>query len=370
MFKEPFVDFIMIYGSPSSGAGWIVPKAYYEKVGANGFKQNPIGAGPYRFVKQMAGQDLELEAFTDYWRKVPSIKTFVFKGIPETATRFAVLKTGEVDAAYAIQGDLFLTMQKDPSIRTTVVQGNPTWLEMMALDRPDHPLKDLRVRQAVSLAIDRKAMNDAELGGTSSIGGNWIPPDWPGALDLPVPPTDVAQAKKLMADAGVADGFDISLLTPLPPYFSWGERLVSQLRAVNIKTTLNTMERAAFYDQMNPGPNRLKGLVLMFSGAPGDAASRIRESAVTGGTFSGLSVPEIDEWMKQYDTSTDMQERKRLVEQVQKFTLEQFLMVPVCRNVAIWGFGPRLANNPLETVVGSVPQYNYLGLYEDLQIKD
>jgi peptide/nickel transport system substrate-binding protein len=369
MFKEPFVDFIMIYGSPSSGAGWIVPKAYYEKVGANGFKQKPIGAGPYAFVKQMAGNELELEAFTDYWRKPPSIKTLIFKGIPETATRYAVLKTGEVDAAYAIQGDLFLTMQKDPSIRTTVVQGNPTWLEMMALDQPDHPLKDIRVRQAVSLAIDRKAVNDAELGGTSSIGGNWIPPDWPGALDLPVPPTDLAKAKQLLADAGVPNGFDISNLTPLPPYFSWGERLVSQLRAINVKATLNTMERAAFYDAMNPGPNRLKGLILMFSGAPGDAASRIRESAVTGGTFSGLSVPEIDAWMKQYDSSTDMQERKRLVEQVQKFTLEQFLMVPVCRNVAIWGFGSRLGNTPLESIVGSVPQYNYLGLYEDMVLK-
>ena len=113
-FKEPFVDFMMIYGSPSSGAGWIVPKAYYEKVGKDGFKNNPIGAGPYRFVKQRAGSELELEAFTDYWRKVPSIKTLIFLGIPEVATRFAVLKTGEVDAAYAIQGDLFQTMRQDP----------------------------------------------------------------------------------------------------------------------------------------------------------------------------------------------------------------------------------------------------------------
>ena len=369
-FKEPFVDFIMIYGSPSSGAGWIVPKAYYEKVGKDGFKNAPIGAGPYRFVKQRAGSELELEAFTDYWRKVPSIKTIVFLGIPEVATRFAVLKTGEVDAAYAIQGDLFQTMRQDPAIRVTVVQGNPTWLEMATLDNPDHPLKDVRVRQAISLAIDRKAVNDAELGGTSSIGGNWIPPDWPGALDLPVPPTDIAKAKQLLAEAGVPNGFDVSTLTPLPPYFSWGERLVSQLRAINVKTTMNTMERAAFYDAMGPGPGRLKGFQLMFSGAPGDAAGRIRESAVTNGTFSGMSVPEIDDWMKQYDSSTDMAERKRLVEQVQKFTLEQYIMIPVCRNVAIWGFGQRLSNNPLETVVGSIPQYNFLGPYEDMTIKD
>jgi hypothetical protein len=74
--------------------------------------------------------------------------------------------------------------------------------------------------------------------------------------------------------------------------------------------------------------------------------------------------------MKQYDASTDLQERKRLVEQVQKFTLEQFIMIPVCRNVAIWGFGSRLANSRLEDVVGSVPQYNFLGPYEDMVLAD
>ena len=369
-FKEPFLDFLLIYGSPSSGAGWILPKAYYEKVGKDGFKTAPIGAGPYRFVKQLPGETLELEAFTDYWRKQPSVKSIVFRGISDTATRFAVLKTGEVDAAYAIQGELFDTLRQDSNLRTVVVQGNPTWLEMMGLDSPDHPLKDIRVRQAVSLAIDRQAINEAELGGTSSIGGNWIPPDWPNGLDKPVPPTDIAQAKKLMAEAGVADGFNISNLTPLPPYFSWGERLVSQLRAVGINTQLNTMERAAFYERMAPGPNRLKGLILMFSGSPGDAASRIRESAVTGGTFAGLIVPEIENWMKQYDASTDMAERKKIVETVQNFILDQYFMVPVCRNVAIWGLGQRVANERLEDVIGAVPQYNYFGLYEDLQVKD
>ena len=369
VFKEPFLDFMMIYGSPASGAGWIVPKAYYEKVGKDGFKQAPIGAGPYRFVKQQAAQELELEAFPDYWRKTPSIKTLVFRGIPETPTRLALLKTAEVDAAYAIQGELFTTLRQDPNLRTVVIQGNPTWLEMMAFDRPDHPLKDIRVRKAVSLAIDRKAINDAELGGASTIGGNWIPPDWPGALDKPIPPTDLEQARKLLAEAGFADGFEVSQLTPLPPYFSWGERIISQLRVVNIRTKLNTMERGAFYDAMAPGPNRLKGLVLVFSGQPGDAASRIRESAITGGTFSGLSDPEIDSAMKKYEASLDLAERKTLLEQIQNYTLDQYIMVPVCRNVAIWGFGPRLANK-LEDVTGAVPQYNFLGLYEDMQVKD
>ena len=74
--------------------------------------------------------------------------------------------------------------------------------------------------------------------------------------------------------------------------------------------------------------------------------------------------------MKQYDASTDLKERKQLVEQVQTYQLDQYLMVPAVRNVAIWGFGPRLDNARLEDVIGSIPQYNFLGPYEDMVIKD
>src|SRR5690606_6660181 len=125
------------------------------------------------------------------------------------------------------------------------LKAGPIWLEPMSLDSPDSPLKDVRVRQAVSLAIDRVAFNDAEMGGLASLEGNWIPEDWPGAIARPTPPYDMAQAKQLLADAGVSDGFEVSQLTPLPPYTSFAERVAGNLRAVGITTQVNTMERAA-----------------------------------------------------------------------------------------------------------------------------
>jgi peptide/nickel transport system substrate-binding protein len=368
-FKEPFLDFLMIYGGNASGAGWIVPKAYYERVGKDGFKNAPIGAGPYRFVKQTAGTDLELEAFADYWRKVPSVKTVVIKGVSEVATRVAMLKTGDLDVAVQVQGDLLETVKRDSGLRLTAVKSGPSWLEMMGLDRPDHPLADVRVRQAVSLAIDRQAINEAEIGGLSPIEGNWVPEDYQGAISRPVPPTDLVTARKLMAEAGVADGFEISALTPLPPFFSWGERIITQLRALNIKTQLNTMERGAFYERLAPGPNRLKGLVWMISGAPGDAAVRIRESAVCKGAFSGLCLPEVDDRMKAYDSSADPQQRQQLLTEVQNYLLDQYIMVPVCRNVFISVFGPRVLNKPDE-ISGAIPQWIWVGPFEDIQVKD
>ena len=72
------------FATPATGAAWIVPKAYIEKVGADGFKQHPVGAGPYQFVSQDPGVGLILEANERYWRKVPQVKRLVLKSIPRT----------------------------------------------------------------------------------------------------------------------------------------------------------------------------------------------------------------------------------------------------------------------------------------------
>jgi peptide/nickel transport system substrate-binding protein len=368
-FKEPFLDFMTIYGSPSSGAGWIVPKAYYEKVGPNGFKQNPIGAGPYKFVRQQAGTEVEFEAFPGYWRKSPSVKTLLMKGIPETATRLAGLQTGEFDVANQMSGDLLDTIRKDSNLRLAPLKAGTVWLEPMSFDTPDSPMKDIKVRQAVSLAIDRKAFNDAEMGGLGAMEGNWIPSDWPGAVKRDTPPTDIAQAKKLLADAGFASGFEVSQITPLGGYGSFAERIAGQLKAVGINTKVNVMERAAFYDALAPGPNRLKGFVIQLSGSPGDAAARIRENALCKGAFSSICMPEIEEPMKKYEASSNVEERTKLLNDVQTYLLDNYLIIPILRQALLNVLGPRIANKA-EDIEGAIPQYVYLGPYEDLEIKD
>jgi peptide/nickel transport system substrate-binding protein len=105
-FKEPWPDFMTFYGTPATGAGWIVPKKYVEKVGDDGFKRAPIGAGPYKFVSFNPGVELVLEAFDGYWRKTPSVKRLVFKSVSEEETRLVMLKRGEADIAYSIRGAL------------------------------------------------------------------------------------------------------------------------------------------------------------------------------------------------------------------------------------------------------------------------
>src|SRR5437764_10799995 len=122
--KEPWPDFLTFY-STNTGAGWIVPRKYLEKVGDDGFKKAPVGAGPYKFVGFNPGVELVLEAFDQYWRKPPSVKTLVFRVIPDEATRLAALKRGEVDIAYSIRGELAEDLRNTPglSLKPALVPG-------------------------------------------------------------------------------------------------------------------------------------------------------------------------------------------------------------------------------------------------------
>jgi peptide/nickel transport system substrate-binding protein len=116
VLKERWPDFLTFYATPATGAAWIVPRKYLEKVGDEGFKKAPVGAGPYRFVAFRPGVELTLEAHEQYWRKTPSVKTLVFRVIPDESTRLAALKRGEVDIAYSITGPLAEEVKRTPGL--------------------------------------------------------------------------------------------------------------------------------------------------------------------------------------------------------------------------------------------------------------
>src|SRR5256884_2220972 len=122
--QEAFPDFMAFYGTLTTGAGWVVPKKYVEKVGDEGFKKHPIGLGPYRFVSHTVGVELIMDANEAYWRKVPSVKRLVFKVVPEPTTRAAMLKRGEVDVAYMLDAPQALELQRDPTLPLPVSGGH------------------------------------------------------------------------------------------------------------------------------------------------------------------------------------------------------------------------------------------------------
>src|SRR5262249_46979859 len=126
--KQPWPDFMTFYGTRTTGAGWIVPKKYVEKVGDDGYKKAPIGAGPYRFVSFSPGVELVFEAFDQYWRKTPHVKRLVLRTVPDHTTRVAALKRGEVDVVYLLSGELAEDVKRTPGLSIKTVFPSNHWL--------------------------------------------------------------------------------------------------------------------------------------------------------------------------------------------------------------------------------------------------
>jgi peptide/nickel transport system substrate-binding protein len=367
-FKEPFLDFPVLYGTCATGAAWIVPAKYYQKVGPDRFKQNPIGAGPYRLVRQQPGVKMEFEAFEGYYKPV-HIKNLVMMSVREGFTRVAMLERGEADIVYLIPGELIKKVKSLPGVIVAPAKAGPWWIDFPGMEDPKNPFHDKRVRQAVSLALNRQALSNAETDGYAPPLGNWIPHEWPGAIEWPALEFNLEKARQLMAEAGYAKGFDVDWLSPFPRYFSLAERIISQLRAIGIRTKMQTMERGTFLKLLQGGREAFPGvqMVLIVSASPGDWATRYRAYFKCKGFASRMCVPELDAKFKQYEESVVPAERKRLREEIQREIMENYYTIPVYRLVTPHGIGPTVDAKKWQDVF-STAIYAYP--YEEIRLKE
>ena len=362
--KAPWPDFLTFYGS-ATGAGWIVPKKYVEKVGEDGFKKAPIGAGPYKFVSFNPGIELVLEAFDAYWRKPASVLRVVIKAIPDESTRLAALKNGEVDIAYWISGELAAELKKTPglTLKAAVVQ-TPWWVYFPEQWDPKSPWHDARVRRAVDLAIDRKGINEAMTFGYCKLTGNaFVPASFDYYWQPPEPIYDVAKAKQLLAEAGHPNGLEAGAFYCDAAFASIAEAIVNNLREVGIRTNLQPVERAAFYKGY--GEKKFKNLIMGGSAAFGNAATRLVAFAVKGGAYAYDSYPDIDALFQQQAVELDHKKREALLHKIQQLVHERVIAAPIWQLAALSGVGKRVG----ESTFGQIPGYPWTSPYEDITLK-
>jgi peptide/nickel transport system substrate-binding protein len=372
-FKEPFLDFATLLGTGNvSGAGWVVPEKYYEKVGQSGYLQKPIGAGPYKLVAQQPGTKIEMEAFADYYRPV-HIKNLTMISVPEAATRVAMIERGEADIAYFIPGELIGRIKDNPKVMLAPVLSGNWWLEFPGFQDPKSPFHDPRVRQAISLAIDRKAINDAECDGMGKVDGNWINDDVQYAIDWPDWEHNLEKAKHLMKEAGFPNGFKVDWLTPVPAYYSRGERIVSQLQAIGIQSKLQVMERGVYLKKLQGGLKEWPGVqIIMNATRIGGSWANWYESMFKCGGFNAkdfFCVKDLDGKFDQYLASIDPAERKTLAEAIQREILEKYYFVPVFRHSFTNAIGPRIAGTKWQDVFPTYRTSGYPYPWEDIQLK-
>src|SRR2546425_2921694 len=348
LLREPWPDFMTFYGTTATAAGIVVPKKYVTQVGDEGFRKHPIGAGPYKFVSHKPGVEVVLEAYTGYWRRVPSVKRFVMKSVPETTTRVAMLKSGEADIAYALDGEDALNVKRDP--RLTLVPSKHAsiyWIEFADQWDPKSPWHDRRMRLAVNYALDRKAINEASCLGYCPPTGVIVPRVMEFALQTPTPPYDPPKSKQLLAEAGYPNGIDAGDFVPIPPFFATAEASVNYLNAVGIRVRIRAMERAAFYAAWRE--KKLRGLFMVAAGHSGDAASRVAEFIYSKGGYAYGGYPDLDDLILQQARERDVRKREALLHRIQQISMDRVMFAPIMDYRTLRGVGPRFAEHALDT---------------------
>ena len=360
--NEPWPDFLTYYGN-ATGAGWIVPRHYVEKVGEDNFKRAPIGAGPYKFVSFTPGVELVMEAFEGYWRKTPDVKRIVMRVIPDEATRLVALKRGEVDFVYALRGELAMELQRMPGLRATATVGSaPFWLYFPEQWDPKSPWHDRRVRLAARYAIDYDTINKALALGNALITGSVMPANFEFFKAVPKPEYNPEKARQLLAEAGYPNGFDAGFYTCDAAFANLGEAVVNNLAAVGIRAKLRPIERAAFFKGYSE--KKFKNIVQAASGAFGNVATRMEEFVVKDGTYSYGSYPEIDALFPLQAKEMDHTRRTEILHRMQDLLHERVMYVALWQNATISGVGPRIK----DPSIGKIPNFVYTVPYEEISL--
>ena len=277
----------------------IVPKAYVEKVGDAEFAKRPIGAGPFKWVDYQQDVFAKVEAVEDHYRKTPNVKTIDFKFAVDDATLMAMLRAGEADVVQ-LPLTTYVQVKDDPKLKIVwakYVSAPALGFADLAFPNDPSPFHDVRVRRAVSYAINRKAICEKVLHGSAEPWGDIYAPYNIGVnVDLKPDPYDPEKAKALLKEAGYPDGFETTVTIGHPA----GDKIhlqaiASDLNRIGIKTKLIELEGGTYI--RHTAEKKIRGIFR--TGAPWWAArshpATAVESAISSKTFwTYYNTPELD----------------------------------------------------------------------------
>ena len=207
-------------------------------------KNHPVGTGPFKFVEWKLGDHLTLVRFPGYYRKgIPKLEKVTFRFMPDQASAFAALLSGGVDIVARVPAEIALGAKDNPEIET--IAGPQNLVQILAINNARAPFNDLRVRQAIAYALDRKKIIQGSMFGYGTPIGTHLTPANPYYVDLTgLYPHDPDKARALLAAAGYPDGFSTTLTLPQPYeiHVRTGEIIADQLSRVGIKAKIELVD--------------------------------------------------------------------------------------------------------------------------------
>jgi ABC-type transport system substrate-binding protein len=313
----------------------MLPQAALEP----GYAEAPIGTGPFKFVEWKLGESVTVEAFEGYWNGAPRIERITWRTIPEAASRLAALQAGEIDLAWDVPPDR-LGELTPPDF--TVLENPTSQIGTLPINfrNPDAPVADVRVRRALTMAIDGPGLIEALLAGKAIPSRGLAPQVVYAAADTGgYPPRDVEAAKALLAEAGYPDGFELNIMfSPgeFPQDTAIIEAIMGQLSEIGVTANLQEFDGAEFleridtpdWDVANDGAGAWMGDAQFFL----DAA----------GNVPGYTSAEVDALIEDASAAGDPKRRVELLGQAQQIVWDDVPFLWSFDRVSLHGLNARV----------------------------
>jgi peptide/nickel transport system substrate-binding protein len=320
--------------------------------------KNAVGTGAYTLKSFVRGTAIALERNEGYWGKKPAWKEVRMTPVPGAGPRLTGLLAGDFDLIEnpaardlkRLDGDKKFKYVITPSVRVLFLQmdvGRNPSPQVQAADGKN-PLQDLRVRRAISMAIDRKAIAQRIMDGAATPANQFLPDGMFGALPhAPELKYDPAGAKKLLAEAGYPNGFSMTLAATNDRYINdaaVAQAVAQYLSRVGIKTEVNAITRSIFF------PQRAKREFSFAMGGwgsdTGEASSFLtywvtsldKDRGLGTSNYGGFSDPEFDKVFRQAITTVDPAQREKLLQQSVHRALELLPSIPLHFESSTWAF--------------------------------
>ena len=355
---------IAILSAKANGAGTVTfdrqeckGVGTYPKTEAFNSGEAAIGTGPYRLVRYTKGDRVILERNEGYWGQKPAWQRVIFRPITSAGPRVAALLAGDVDLIENIPIQDLERIKANPGYK--VVQALSNRVVYLHFDYVDdnvpglggaaagkNPLRDKRVRAAMSLAIDRDAIVARIMGGVAVPAAEMLPPTMFGAnKDAKVAKADPAAAKKLLVEAGYPDGFSLLLGTPNDRYVNdaqIAQAVAQMLSRIGIKTSIDAMTASQFFVRRN---KREFGMWLAGWGADtGEMSSPLRSLIATPNKDKGMgptnpggySNPKVDALIEQALATIDDAKRGALLAQASRIAMDDYGLLPLHFEMTTW----------------------------------
>ncbi len=342
----------------------IVSKAVGEKATTEDYNAGKavVGTGPYRFVSYTPGDRIERKRNDDWWGPKQDCETVTLNMIANPGARMAALLSGGVDVIDAVPATDLPRLQSNNNVSVVSIEGVrviylqpnfhsegpvPGMTDLEGKPLPGNPLRDVRVRQALSLAINRDALAERVMQKTAVATGQWLPEgNYSYAPSIRPPKHDVAQAQKLLAEAGFPKGFALTLLTPNDRYpndAGTAQAVASMWARAGVRASVDAMPWSS-YNARRVKTDFSVHLIGWGSGA-GEAGQLLTNVLGTFDTAKGVgaanggrySNPEVDRLREQALVIIDSAEREKVLIKATEVAMADLGIIPLYMLRNYWG---------------------------------